>query len=360
MPTSGRDEEYLEVIHALARDISTNMEEDTVLLIGADTNQSDKSTLRRTNAMKTFQNQFCLKSILLNKEPTFHHNNQTSESQIDHIYYFIPGEAKMKVCMKEHLCQKETSQNTSAHDVIVGEIKTEMKEETNKEPDHTKSYTEFKVKKPKWDESNLEDYQHQTFHILKELLDRFQLPENIPLLTEMFSNMMVLSAEQNFETSNPNRVKKINNHPYFSKEIVDSYKTHEKVCRLWRLAGRPCDNSHPAKLEKLESQRNLRKIARESENFEAHKLHNELMETHFKDIGRVCKNLKSIRGEKYGKSQTPYIETMSGTYTGANVLEGFCANTEILCNEKENSQQTENSFLKMCYEDNEIISNFTR
>ena len=71
------------------------------------------------------------------------------------------------------------------------------------------------------------------------------------------------------------------------------------------------------------------------------------METHFTDIGRVCQKLKRIRGDNRAKSSTPFIETLCGKYSGENVLEGFCANTEILCNEKDDNQ-TENTFYKMC------------
>ena len=63
-------------------------------------------------------------------------------------------------------------------------------------------------------------------------------------------------------------------------------------------------------------------------------LHNELMDVHFKDISRVCQKLKEIRGENCFKSKIPFVETLCGKYTGDNVLEGLCANTEILCNEK--------------------------
>ena len=62
------------------------------------------------------------------------------------------------------------------------------------------------------------------------------------------------------------------------------------------MAGRPKENSHPAKANKLESQRSLQKIARETEAKEAMKQHDELMDTHRNYISKVCKKLKQIQG----------------------------------------------------------------
>jgi endonuclease/exonuclease/phosphatase (EEP) superfamily protein YafD len=90
-PTSGRDDDFLEVVSSLSADISLHNSSNTALLIGCDSNQSNKSTNRRTSTMKCLLTEFNLKSIVSGDKPTFHHNNQTSESQIDHIYYFIPA-----------------------------------------------------------------------------------------------------------------------------------------------------------------------------------------------------------------------------------------------------------------------------
>ena len=90
LPTSGQDDEFLEIISKLSFDISDNICAKSSILIGLDSNQSEKSTRRRTEAMERFREQFSLKTILLGDRPTFHHNNGTSVSQIDHILYFVP------------------------------------------------------------------------------------------------------------------------------------------------------------------------------------------------------------------------------------------------------------------------------
>ena len=83
------------------------------------------------------------------------------------------------------------------------------------------------------------------------------------------------------------------------------------------------------------------------------------METHSKDMSKVCNKLKEIRGDQCKNNDIPFIETLCGKYEGENVLEGFCANTEKLCNEKSVSTNSDTEFYKMCEEDNQIIFELT-
>ena len=85
LPTSGKDDKFLEVLSSLSADINMHNKHNADIVLGCDTNQSSKSTRRRTCAMANFLSEFSLNTILENDEPTFHHNNLTSESQIDHI-----------------------------------------------------------------------------------------------------------------------------------------------------------------------------------------------------------------------------------------------------------------------------------
>ena len=103
----------------------------------------------------------------------------------------------------------------------------------------------------------------------------------------------------------------------------------------------------------------MQNLAREEESTSATKLHNELMNVHANEINKVCKKLKQIRGDNSKSLDIPLIETLCGTYEGVNVLEGFCANTEILCNENKNMNLSEHEFHRMCQEDNSIIFELT-
>ena len=82
--------------------------------------------------------------------------------------------------------------------------------------------------------------------------------------------------------------------PKFSPEHIAAYAKHKQICKELRLAGRPSYSSHPAKIKKLSSQRYLQRIASEAESSRALQLQIELMETHRKDISKVCKKLKQI------------------------------------------------------------------
>ena len=147
--------------------------------------------------------------------------------------------------------------------------------------------------------------------------------------------------------------------PFFSPEHKDAFKDHEEVYKKWRLAGRPKEKSHPAKSDKLASQRRLQKIARDCEAESALINHEELMSTFSTNISQVCNKLKKIRGENSKSMKIPFIETLCGTFEGENVLEGFRINTEILCNEKTTEIYEINEFYQMCIMDNQIIFDLT-
>ena len=203
LPTSGQDDEFLDVLAKLSFDIKSNVALNTSILIGLDSNQSDKSSRRRSEAMKTFREDFLFKSILLDKKATFHHNNQTSMSQIDHILYFVPEEMNIKVNLHKHLCLLENFSNLSSHDALVGNIVLPISKETSQETDYSSTYESFLVPKPQWNEAGLCGYQEQSAEVLKNLITQFPEPENIPILCELFSKMLVIAAESNFETISP-------------------------------------------------------------------------------------------------------------------------------------------------------------
>ena len=60
------------------------------------------------------------------------------------------------------------------------------------------------------------------------------------------------------------------------------------------------------------------------------------------------------------KNEITFIETLAGKYEGDNVLEEFCANTEILCNENDASNESfDNEFYKMSTFNDLIIFDIT-
>ena len=112
------------LVDKMTSDILSHIEDHNLcsIIIGLDANQSKKSTPRRTNIFQSFLKDFSLVTILPDDLPTFHHNNQISESQIDHILRFIPVQSKLSLKFNTHLCQKNNSDNLSSHDVNIGTI----------------------------------------------------------------------------------------------------------------------------------------------------------------------------------------------------------------------------------------------
>ena len=281
-PTSGKDEEFLEVIELLKRDIIENMTESCTLVIGTDSNVSTKSSRRRIAALELFLEFFSLKTLHNTEHPTFHHNNGTSESQIDHIYVSTSENHNVKITMKSLLCLKENSDNVSSHDVILGLLHTPSVN-TAPESKSMTNYTDFQVLKPKWNTENIELYQNNTAEMLEQLIQRYNSVDDIPILCEMFSKTLVLSAETNFDTVKVTNFKR-RNIPKFSKELQKAHKDHKKSSNLWRIAGRPTDPLHPSKFAMQETRKQLQR--REDCDKET-KLHDDIMENFVTDRNAV-------------------------------------------------------------------------
>ena len=192
LPTAGQDDEFLEEISLLTHDINEHTNHDSTVIIGIDLNTSEKSTSRRKEAFSAFNSEFELKTILPGEEPTFHHNNGVSESQIDHI---LTNNTKI-VSFLEHKCKLDDPTNLSSHDAILGKLKMYVdkdKDDTN----NTHNYEDFKPNKIKWEENK--EYQDMTARILGQLLKTYDEPEHLPDLAEMTSNMIALCGEKCFD-----------------------------------------------------------------------------------------------------------------------------------------------------------------
>ena len=70
------------------------------------------------------------------------------------------------------------------------------------EIDYTNTYSEFIVRKPKWNTDCLLDYQKSFYDSFAYLMRNFTEPEHLPVLSELISKLFVDSAERSFYTSN--------------------------------------------------------------------------------------------------------------------------------------------------------------
>ena len=139
-------------------------------------------------------------------------------------------------------------------------------------------------------------------------------------------------------------------HTFYPKELKIAHAEHANICRIWRQAGRPFDNNHPAKHNKIMSQRKLQNIARTYESEKSINLQNKLMNLKSNEFPKVCRLLKPKKTEL----DIPYIDTLVGKYSDVNVLEGFRKNTEVLCSEN-NCSNFDEFFHQLCIQDNSII-----
>ena len=97
LPTSGQDYEFTEILSLLTLDIKSHKHDNSTIIIGLDSNHSKKSTNRRSEAMLDFMKIFSFQSLHNSDQPTFHHNNQVSESQIDEFFCFIPQHRQLDI-----------------------------------------------------------------------------------------------------------------------------------------------------------------------------------------------------------------------------------------------------------------------
>ena len=79
--------------------------------------------------------------------------------------------------------------------------------------------------------SGLAGYQRQSADVLQSLANQFNSVDEIPILSELFSKMLEISAEKNFETVTPGPKKCNQSKPFFSAEHKMAYKKHEHVCK---------------------------------------------------------------------------------------------------------------------------------
>ena len=250
-PTSGKDEEFLEVTSILAENIEQNQEKNVILIIGTDSNVPKNATRRRKDALNQLIEDFKLSPVSDNEKPTFHHNNGTSESKIDQIYIYIPSKCSVKIELNCQPCTKETPNNLSSHDPIISTVflpKVPILP-SKISTDYTNTYTDITASRPKWTEEGKPGYQEMSSGALHDLLTQFPEPEHIPILAELIPKILVKTAAENFEI--PKKKKKIHKGPFFSIERRQAHQRNHNANVQWRKKGRPRDKDDPIVIERL-------------------------------------------------------------------------------------------------------------
>ena len=124
-PTAGHDDDFLESIFYLSEFISQNYTTNDTVIIGTDANCSEKSSSRRKASWNNFCQNLNLK-VHSTGQPTFHHNNVSSESCVD---LFVTSGPLVITNLTLH-CTLETPLNLSSHDPITASVRVQDSSET--------------------------------------------------------------------------------------------------------------------------------------------------------------------------------------------------------------------------------------
>ena len=328
-----------------------NIQQNDKILIGTDSNTSEKSSSRRIRSFKKFKEKFSLLEVSGNL-PTFHHNNGISHSLID---TFLFSEFTKSCHLDFHSHPYQTPTNSSAHDPIIGTIKISCSDKNSqKEKDFTHTYTNFEKSPIIWDPELFVGYHNLVGPSLKKTLEQFNTPEDLPNLSVLFSNLLVKSAEIVYEKKEKKTKTNKYKPPPLLKLAIDKLN---KAHKLWTKAGRPTNRTHPAKDALCHARSELQHTRRTHDKETSISNHNLLMEAKASDCSKIYKLMKKFNGRKRD-STTPMVITPLGTYTGSNVLEGFSADAELLGKIKEDVSGFDNKFYNLCVEDNLLIFEF--
>ena len=119
LPTSGKDEEFLDCLAELSVYIQENSKCGEILLVGTDSNCSERSSHRRYQGFLKFCSDHNLVKVSVS-EPTFHHHNGTSCSTID--YFLISQEQAPNITNTAIECTLDHPENFSCHDPVSAKL----------------------------------------------------------------------------------------------------------------------------------------------------------------------------------------------------------------------------------------------
>jgi hypothetical protein len=348
-PTSGKDDDFLECTSFLSEFITSNLPTSGSVIIGADSNCSDKSTSRRQLIWADFCEKFSFTKETTNVS-TFHHNNGLSESCID---YFLS--AKCKTNNLRQICTLDSPLNFSAHDPILASILIPKKED--KPSKHTHTYTDFVRKKVVWDKSKVELYKNLTNKALAEASKAWDVPEAIPVLCSLYSDLLVKCSDLAFATKTPLKKKKREHLKKKTKNLLKEESILLKMFKEWKKAGKPRSKSNPIRQAYVRARANFQTRRRYTDGMNYVSTNNELMVSQISDRNSVYRKMKKLRN-KISSPAPSCLNTPVGVYHGADTLEGFAADAEHLGRDRGDCEQFDNDFYRLCKMDNAYIFEF--
>ena len=350
LPTSGQDDEFLECLSELSNFILVNNSDNRTILIGLDANCSLKSTARRISGFSDFCDENNLLKICVS-EPTFHHNNGLSNSNID--FFLISNKNSTKLINIFSQCNQQHLENFSSHDPVLSTLLVACSGKTKSESYYSHTYTEFTRSRVVWDEANIDNYQTVAAQILQEYESFLPTPEFIPLKCQLYSELLVKSAEICLD-SKPVR-KGCKSRP--SPQVNQAWKHLQKCIKLWKKSGKKRDKTDILFVKYKQARADFQRVRRYQYNLKTIRSNNQLMQSHFSDRNKHFKLIKQLRGQHTQKTLT-MLDTPAGQYHGSDTLEGFAKDAELLGCFVGESSEFDNHFYRLCVQDNQFIFDF--
>ena len=353
-PTSGKDEEFLEMSTDLTNFVNDHQKEDETVLIGTDSNCSENSTPRRILALSNFSRELNLMKITTCK-PTFHHHNGSSQSNID--YFFISKKSAPMLTNLKSLCTLDSPENLSSHDPVTATLHLSTKVHSAANTDYSDTFTDFTQEKVIWDTTKLAMYQDTVALALTQYDAMFPLPEHIPLKCELFSNLLVKSGEMTMELKPVKKKNKSRMKLKPSPSLHQAWQKLQKAFKIWKSNGKIKNLENVNYLNYKQARALFQCRYRKEADLKFIRENNAIILADKNNKNDFYKLIKNMRSRRMSKSPTT-LNTPAGTYYGASTLEGFTVDAEILGQAEGESAEYDNEFYKLCILDNLYIFEF--
>ena len=256
-PTAGQDCDFIDSICSLSELLLQHLLPGDQIMIGADSNCSSKSSLRRQEAWNNFCKRYQLTNHL-SPDPSFHHHNGQSESFID----MFTASSNISTSEIRQYCTLNNHLNLSSHDPIETSISISL-ETHGKSSNYTSTYLDFKREKIIWQDDKIPKYQELTAKALGGALDYWDSPETLPLLSSLVSNLLVRCATMVFKSRSPN-FEKSPKRP--SLKLRQAQNVLKRCFEQWKKAGKPDSKADPSRAEYTAARADLQRLSRYEEN----------------------------------------------------------------------------------------------
>ena len=278
LPTSGKDDEFSECLSSLSNFVTENCSTGDGILIGTDTNCSEKSTPRRIRLYKDF----CEKLDLFKAGstlPTFHHNNSVSESNID--TFLISRNVMSMLGSVLVKCTLDEPLNFSCHDLLLSSLSLPAARQ-EQGTTYADTYTKNMISKVVWDKSDIAQYQGHAGCLLSLAESSFPDSECIPIKCELYSKLLVNAALSTCEAKKPTSVTSANTKPKQSKNLKLAKSFYKMKYKHWNRS-----KDHPTYKAYVQARKALQQVERYEGCLEYISFNNRLMQAHSKDRNKV-------------------------------------------------------------------------